>query len=51
MPDYWNVYDSLGEAYLAAGNKEMAILNYKKSVEINPENNNGIAILKELKGK
>ncbi|MGS2739015.1 amidohydrolase family protein [Sinomicrobium sp. M5D2P17] len=50
-PEYWNVYDSLGEAYLAAGNEEMAILNYKKSVELNPENNNAIAVLKELKAK
>lgn len=47
-PDSWNVYDSLGEVYLAAGNKEKAIENYKKSVELNPENKNGKKILEEI---
>lgn len=49
FPDSWNVYDSLGEAYLAIGNKEKAIENYKKSIELNPDNENGKKILKELK--
>ena len=49
FPDSWNVYDSLGEAYLAIGNKEKAIENYKKSIVLNPENENGKKILKEMK--
>lgn len=49
FPDSWNVYDSLGEAYLAIGNKEKAIENYKKSIELNPDNENGKKILKEMK--
>ena len=47
-PDSWNVYDSLGEAYLAAGNKKKAKENYEKSVELNPDNTNGRNVLKEL---
>jgi len=49
FPESGNVYDSLGEAYLKDGNKELAIKNYKKSVEIDPTNDNGIEILKKLK--
>lgn len=47
-PESWNVYDSLGEAYLMAGNTMMAVENYKKSVELNPENKNGKKILDNL---
>jgi len=41
----------LGEAYLADGNNELAIENYQKSIDIDPENTNGIEILKKLKNK
>lgn len=47
-PQSANTYDSLAEAYAETGNKELAILNYKKSVELNPENEGGIAALKRL---
>jgi CubicO group peptidase (beta-lactamase class C family) len=47
-PNSWNVYDSLGEAYANDGNKELAIQNYKKSVELNPKNSNGAETLKKL---
>lgn len=47
-PDSWNVYDSLGEALLKDGQKEPAINNYKKSLELNPDNENAKRILKEL---
>ncbi len=47
-PDSWNVYDSLGEAYMKNGQKDLAILNYKKSIELNPENENGKKMLEEL---
>ncbi len=33
-----NSYDSLGEAYLQDGNKELGLLNYKKALAMNPEN-------------
>jgi tetratricopeptide (TPR) repeat protein len=47
-PNSFNVYDCLGEAYLANGEKEKAIENYKKSIELNPNNENGIKILRTL---
>jgi CubicO group peptidase (beta-lactamase class C family) len=48
-PKYWNAYDSLGEAYLKAGKKELAIQNYQKSVDLNPQNLSGIEALKKLR--
>ncbi len=39
-PKYANGYDSLGEAYMKAGNNGLAIQNYQKSLELNPENKN-----------
>ncbi|MDQ3473877.1 MAG: serine hydrolase [Acidobacteriota bacterium] len=47
-PKAFNTYDSLGEAYMMAGNKELAILNYKKSLELNPENKGATEMLKRL---
>lgn len=48
-PQHWNCYDSLAEAYMAAGKKDLAIQNYQKSLELNPKNENGAAMLKKLK--
>lgn len=48
-PDSWNAYDSLGEGYMDAGNKELAIQNYERSLQLNPKNSNGEAMLKKLK--
>jgi 3-oxoadipate enol-lactonase len=48
-PDSWNTYDSLAEAYLADGNKELAIFYYEKSLELNPGNVNAVDQLKNLK--
>lgn len=47
-PNSFNVYDSLGEAYLEAGERNLAIENYKKSLELNPENEGGRRALKTL---
>jgi tetratricopeptide (TPR) repeat protein len=47
-PRSWNVYDSLGEACLKQGLKESAIENYRKSLELNPNNVNGQEMLKKL---
>ncbi len=49
-PKSFNVYDSLGDAYMANGDKELAIVNYKKSLELNPDNKNAIEMLKKLNG-
>jgi len=51
FPKSGNVYDSLGEAYLADGDKKLAIANYKKSVELDPTNENGKKVLDELSKK
>jgi tetratricopeptide (TPR) repeat protein len=51
FPESFNVYDSLGEAYMTAGDNENAIINYKKSVELNSNNQSGIEALKKLEGK
>lgn len=48
FPDSWNVYDSLGEAYALKGEKELAVKNYRKSVELNPKNEGGVEALKKL---
>jgi tetratricopeptide (TPR) repeat protein len=48
-PDAFNTYDSLGEAYMKNGDTEKAIQNYKKSLELNPNNNNAVRMLEQLK--
>lgn len=50
-PDAANPYDSLGEAYMLDGKNDLAIKNYKKSLELNPDNSNAVEKLKELKTK
>jgi CubicO group peptidase (beta-lactamase class C family) len=47
-PQSANTYDSLAEAYMINGNKELAIANYRKSLELNPQNSNAVAMLKKL---
>jgi len=47
-PESFNTYDSLGEAYMANGDKESASKNYKKSLELNPKNANAVEMLKKL---
>jgi CubicO group peptidase (beta-lactamase class C family) len=47
-PKSANVYDSLGEAYMMNGEKELAITNYKKSFELDPNNSNAAEKLKKL---
>ena len=51
FPESFNVYDSLGEAYMKAGEKALAIQNYEKSLKLNPKNTNAVAMLKKLQGE
>ena len=37
-PKSWNAWDSLGEAYMKAGNTDSAIRDYQKSLQLNPRN-------------
>ncbi len=48
-PQSANVYDSLGEAYLDNGDKEPAIENYEKSLQLDPRNGGAVEKLKQLK--
>ena len=48
FPKSYNVYDSYGEAWLKKGEKDSAIVYYKKSLEINPHSQSGIKALKEM---
>lgn len=48
FPKSSNVFDSYGEALMKNNENEKAIESYKKSVEINYGNTNGIAMLKKL---
>jgi len=49
FPKSANLYDSLAEAYLYNKDFKNAISNFKKSLELNPENQNAIDRLKQLK--
>ncbi len=48
-PKSWNVYDSLGEAYMTAGQQDLAMENYSKSLVLNPANDNASQMLQKLK--
>jgi len=48
-PQSANAYDSLGEAYMKAGQKDLAIQNYEKSLQLNPKNQSAAEMLKKLK--
>ncbi|HNX97070.1 MAG TPA: MBL fold metallo-hydrolase [Candidatus Aminicenantes bacterium] len=48
-PDSANAYDSLGEAFMAGGDKRLAIENYERSLRLNPANGNATAMLKRLR--
>lgn len=48
FPKSFNVYDSYGEALMKDGQKEAAIANYQKSLELNPGNTQGREMLKKM---
>ncbi len=47
-PQAFNTYDSLAEAYMNMNERELAIQNYKKSLELNAKNTNAVEMLKKL---
>ena len=49
FPNSSNVYDSLGDAYQAAGRKEEAIKSYEKALTIDPSYPSSIENLRKLK--
>jgi uncharacterized membrane protein len=48
-PRSGNVYDSLGEAYMDDGNTPLAIVNYQKSLQLNPKNGGAVKMLQKLR--
>ena len=48
FPESANAYDSLAEAYMKSGDKDNAIKFYRRSLELNSENNNAKEMLKTL---
>jgi CubicO group peptidase (beta-lactamase class C family) len=47
-PQSANVYDSVAEAFEANGERELAVKNYKRSLELDPGNTNAVRRLKQL---
>jgi glyoxylase-like metal-dependent hydrolase (beta-lactamase superfamily II) len=44
----WATYDGLGEAYMKMGNNKLALVNYKKSLELNPDNLQASKMIEKL---
>jgi CubicO group peptidase (beta-lactamase class C family) len=49
FPQSFNVYDSYGEVLLALGDTLSAIDHYLQSLDLNPDNKNGLRVLQQLK--
>ncbi len=49
FPRSFNVWDGLGEAHYRAGNREEAIRNYEKSLQLNPDNVGGKRMLEKIR--
>jgi len=47
-PESANVYDSLADAYLKSGNKELAIKNFQKALELDPQMKSAKKALEQL---
>ncbi len=47
-PESANTYDSLGEAYMTNGEKDLAIQNYKRSLELDPNNQNAKNMIEKM---
>lgn len=47
-PESANLFDSLGEIYLLLKDEEKAMANFKKSLQLNPQNSNATERLKQL---
>ena len=51
FPDSFNPYDSLGEAYMVNKEYALAIKNYEKSFELNPNNTNAKSMVNQINEK
>lgn len=48
-PDVWETYELMGTIYMNEGNKDLAIGNFEKVLEYDPQNQNATETLKKLK--
>lgn len=48
-PEAFNVWDSLGEAYMNKGESLLSIQNYEKSLELNPGNTGAREMIEKIK--
>jgi CubicO group peptidase (beta-lactamase class C family) len=48
FPASSNTWDSLAEGYMVRGDKKLAVENYKKSLELDPNNKNAAEYIKKL---
>jgi dienelactone hydrolase len=48
-PDVWETYELMGTIYMNEGNKDLAIQNFEKVLEYDPQNQNATETLKKLK--
>jgi len=51
FPEDANAYDSLGEAYMLNGDNKRAIASYRRSLELDPDNQNAVKMLSKLQNK
>jgi cytochrome c-type biogenesis protein CcmH/NrfG len=47
-PQSSNVYDSLAEAYMNHGDKQQALANYQRALQLNPKNKTAARMIQEL---
>lgn len=51
FPQSWNTWDSLAEAYMQKGEVHIATGFFKKSIELNPNNNYAKEMVEKMKSK
>lgn len=51
FPNRFNTWDSLAEAYMTKGDDKRAIAYYERSLELNENNRNAVAILERLRSE
>jgi imidazolonepropionase-like amidohydrolase len=48
FPEAFNTWDSLAEAYMVRGDDDLAIKYYRRSLELNPGNDNAVAMIERI---
>jgi tetratricopeptide (TPR) repeat protein len=51
FPQAFNTYDSLAESYWKQGKTDLAVKNYRKSLELNPDNQNAQEMLRKIEAE